>query len=202
MCSQGVTQFIDLGSGLPSAENTHQVAQKYQPNAKVVYVDIDKVAIAHGKSILGDSPNTAFIFGSALELKDIMAHEETRRLIDFTKPVGVVMMGLVHFFSIEQGQNLLSELNNFLVPGSLLGLTHGTTDGRSEESINQLHDAYAKTSTPLFCRPKPVIEQIFEGYEKVEPGLVLLDEWRMDLAEEGKPSPPATRIWYGTVLQL
>lgn len=202
MCSQGITQFIYIGSGLPSAENTHEVAQKYQPNARVIYVDIDRVAVAHGKPILAGSPDTAFIYGSALEPKDIIAHEETRRLIDFSKPVGVVMMGLLHFFSIEQGQNLLSELQHCLAPGSLLGFTHGTTDGRSEESINQLHDVYAKTPTPLFCRPKPVVEEILKGHKLVAPGLVLLDEWKLDLTEVGKPSPQATRIWYGVVLEV
>ncbi|KAJ2981173.1 hypothetical protein NQ176_g2189 [Zarea fungicola] len=202
MCSQGVTQFIDIGSGLPSSENTHQVAQKYQAHARVVYVDIDPIAVAHGKSILGDNPDTAFIYGSALEVKKILDDDQTKRLIDFSKPVGIVMMGLVHFFSVEQSRDLLAQLKQCLAPGSLLGLTHGTTDGRSQEAIDQTHAAYAKSPTKLILRPKHSVEEILEGYTKVAPGLVMVDDWRMELAEEGRPLPPSTRIWYGFVLQL
>lgn len=122
-----------------------------------------------------------------------MEHNDTRNLLDFLKPIGIIMMGLVHFSSIEQGKRLLAELNQYLPPRSLLGITHGTTDGRSQEIIDQIHDAYARTPTPLILRTKKSIGEILEGWTKVAPGLVML--WRMELGEQDKPSPPSTLLW-------
>ncbi|KAH8121394.1 S-adenosyl-L-methionine dependent methyltransferase [Trichoderma asperelloides] len=171
MCFQGIDQFIDMGSGLPSADNTHQVAQRVNPNARVVYVDIDEAAVTFRRQMLSGDPTTAFIQGSVLELEPILNHEETRKLIDFSKPVGVLMMGLLHFFSVDTDQAILKDLQDILAPGSLLSFSHMS-----------------------------VVEQIMEGYSVIEPGLVLMHEWKMDIAEEGEPEAPQTSIMVGVVL--
>lgn len=202
MCQQGIDQFIDIGSGLPSADNTHQVAQRVLPEARVVYVDIDETAVAHGQQILAGNTTTTFILGSALDIQSILAHAETTRLVDFSKPVGVLMMGLVHFFDIDVARNLFAALHKHLAPGSLLSISHGTKDGVTEEAAGKLRAAYAKTATPLRTRSGAEIEKIVEGFDKVEPGLVKLHEWRMDMAEVGDANPPKTGAWYGVVLKV
>ncbi|KAH8805998.1 S-adenosyl-L-methionine dependent methyltransferase [Xylogone sp. PMI_703] len=202
MCHQGIQQFLDIGSGLPSADNTHQVVQRVIPTAHVVYVDIDPTAVSHGREILKGNDTVTFIEGSALELQAILDHPETNKLIDFSKPVGVVMMGLVHFFSIEDGKRVLKTLHSRLAAGSFFSITHGTTDGLSSDTIEQVHAAYAKTPTPLIMRPKSEIQELLVGFNLVEPGLVKVQQWRLEEAEEGEPIPPETHIWYGVVVKV
>ncbi|KAL6815528.1 S-adenosyl-L-methionine dependent methyltransferase [Trichoderma sp. SZMC 28013] len=202
MCYQGIEQFIDIGSGLPSADNTHQVAQRVIPNARVVYVDIDEAAVVQGRQILSGNSSTAFIQGSVLDLEPILNHPETRNLIDFSKPVGVVMMGLLHFFDIDVDRGILNTLRQNLAPGSLVSFTHGVLDYQKEEAIEPLLAAYARTPTPLIMRTMTDIGRIMEGFLAVEPGLVLMHDWRMDMAEEGEPEPPRSLIWAGTVLTI
>ncbi|PTB40942.1 hypothetical protein M441DRAFT_141219 [Trichoderma asperellum CBS 433.97] len=201
MCFQGIDQFIDMGSGLPSADNTHQVAQRVNPNARVVYVDIDEVAVSFGRQMLSGDPTTAFIQGSVLELEPILNHPETRKLIDFSKPVGVLMMGLLHFFSVDTDQAILKDLRDNLAPGSLLSFSHTVSNFLTEEEIRQILDAYARTPTPLIIRDMSVVEQIMKGYTVIEPGLVLMHKWHMDIAEEGEPEAPQTSIMVGVVLR-
>ncbi|KAL7804941.1 S-adenosyl-L-methionine dependent methyltransferase [Trichoderma aethiopicum] len=202
MCFQGIEQFIDIGSGLPSADNTHQVAQRVNPNARVVYVDIDDAAVIQGRQILKDEPSTAFIQGSVLDLEPILNHPETRNLIDFSKPVGVVMMGLLHFFSIDVDRAILQLLREKLVTGSLVSFSHGVLDYQDKDAVRGLLAAYEKTPTPLILRTMDEIKTIMEGFPAVEPGLVLMHDWRMDMAEEGEPEPPRSLIWAGTVLRV
>ncbi|UKZ75131.1 hypothetical protein TrVFT333_002803 [Trichoderma virens FT-333] len=200
MCYQGIDQFIDIGSGLPSADNTHQVAQRVNPKARVVYVDIDEAAVVQGRQILSGNPSTAFIQGSVLDLEPILNHPETRNLIDFSKPVGVVMMGLLHFFDIDVDRGILNLLRQKLASGSMISFTHGVLDYQSEEAVKDLLAAYARTPTPLIMRTMTDIATIMKGFPAVEPGLVLLHNWKMDMAEDGEPEPPQSLIWAGTVL--
>ncbi|KAM0249487.1 hypothetical protein ACHAQJ_009035 [Trichoderma viride] len=202
MCHQGIDQFIDIGSGLPSADNTHQVAQRVIPNARVVYVDIDVAAVAHGRQILNGNPSTAFIQGSVLELEPILSHPETQNLIDFSRPVGVVMMGLLHFFPVDTDREILQVLREKLSPGSLVSFTHGVLDYQNEEAIQTILAAYARTPTPLIMRTKVEIRRIMEGLSAVEPGLVLIHDWKIDMAEESESEPPRSSIWAGVVLSV
>lgn len=202
MCYQGIDQFIDIGSGLPSADNTHQIAQRVIPGARVVYVDIDEAAVTYGQQILRETPSTTFIHGSVLELDHILSHPETKKLIDFSKPVGVVMMGLVHFFSIDTGRDIFSILKKNLAAGSMISITHGVTDNLSEEVVQKILAAYARTPTPLIMRPLADVEQIIEGFEKIEPGVTLIHEWKPDMAEEGETEPPKTYVWGGVVVKV
>ncbi|KAL6863999.1 S-adenosyl-L-methionine dependent methyltransferase [Trichoderma novae-zelandiae] len=202
MCHQGIDQFIDIGSGLPSADNTHQVAQRVNPDARVVYVDIDDAAVVQGRQILNGNPSTAFIQGSVVDLEPILNHPETRNLIDFSKPVGVVMMGLLHFFDVDTDRGILKVLRENLASGSLVSFTHGVLEFQDEDAVRGLLAAYARTPTPLIMRTMGDIEKIMEGFVPVEPGLVLLHDWKMELAEEGEPEPSKYLIWAGTVLEI
>lgn len=201
MCFQGIDQFIDMGSGLPSADNTHQVAQRVNPNARVVYVDIDETAVTFGRQMLSGESTTAFIQGSVLELEPILNHPETRKLIDFSKPVGVLMMGLLHFFSMDTNHAILKELRDKLAPGSLLSFSHTVSDFATEEEIQKVLAVYAKTPTPHIIREISVVKQLTDGYDVVEPGLVSMHEWKMDIAEEGEPEAFQTSAMVGVVLR-
>ncbi|OCL02863.1 DUF574-domain-containing protein [Glonium stellatum] len=202
MAKQGIAQFIDIGSGLPTASNTHDVAQQLNPAATVVYVDIDPTAVRQAREIIAAQRQQArvgVVRASALHPGDILAHSETARLIDFRRPVGVVMMALVHFFLPAQYEPMFAAMRNALAPGSYFAMTHGTRDGRSVDVVERTERVYAMTPTPLYLRSKAEIGPIFQGLEMVEPGIVKVDKWKMDEAEEGECQPEVTGIWYGGV---
>jgi hypothetical protein len=100
MCLSGIDQFIDIGSGLPTADNTHQVAQRVIPGAHVVFADIETTAVVHGQALLAGNSSASMIAGSVMELDAILNHAETQRLIDKSKPVGILLSILLHFFSV------------------------------------------------------------------------------------------------------
>lgn len=196
MARQGVRQFIDIGSGLPTAGNTHEVAQQVAPDARVVYVDIDPVVLAHGRAILASDDNTSVATADMHQPEEVLEHPETTRLIDFSQPVGVLMIAMVHFLTVEERPAVMRRLYDALAPGSHLTATHVTTDGKQAEAVAQIEAVYATTPTPIFFRDRADIGAFFDGYELVEPGLVTLDEWHLDPAD---PAPNATKWLYGAV---
>lgn len=133
ICYQGIHQFIDIGFGLPSADNTHQIAQRVIPDARVVHADTDETAVAYDQQILSELPTTTYIYGAVLELDHILNRPETEEFIELPKPVGVVLMGLVHFFSIDTGRDIFSTLRKNLAPRSMISITQGVTDNLSED---------------------------------------------------------------------
>lgn len=201
MCTRGIDQFIDLGAGVPCADNTHQVAQRVTPKAHVLYVDIDETAVAVGQKMWAGNETTSFIHGSALELDAILSHPETKKLFDLSKPVGVLMIGLVNFFDVDVSRDLFTSLGRSLAEGSMLAITHHTTDVMTPEGVDVLRASYGRTNTPVITRSTAELPPIFDGFRMVDPGLVLLHDWHMDMAEEGDENPPTTKAWYGVVLE-
>lgn len=202
MCSQGIDQFIDIGSGLPSADNTHDIVQRATRGSRVIYCDIDRLAVIHGRDMLKENNKVAFIQGSALELQAILDHPETTGLIDFSRPVGVVMMGLFHFFSVDECQQVLEKLRKELQLGSLVGISHGNGDALSAHTSSQLRDTYSTTSNFLYTRTWEKIHRILEGFELVAPGLVEVHDWKMEQSEITELRPVITHAWYGAVCSI
>jgi hypothetical protein len=196
MARQGIRQFIDIGSGLPTAGNTHEIAQEIAPDARVVYVDNDPVVLAHGRALLARDDNTTVITADMHEPADVLRHPKTTRLIDFSQPVGVLLIAMVHFLTVEERPAVMGQLYDALAPGSHVTATHVTTVGKSADAVAQIEAVYATTPTPIFFRDSTEIGHFFDGYELVEPGLVTLDTWRPDPAD---PAPGATKWLYGAV---
>ncbi|MGH3374575.1 MAG: SAM-dependent methyltransferase [Actinoallomurus sp.] len=196
MARQGIRQFIDIGSGLPTVGNTHEVAQKIVPDAHVVYVDNDPVVLAHGRAILAADENTSVATADMHRPEDVLQHAETTRLIDFSQPVGVLMIAMVHFLTLEERSTVMGRLCDALAPGSHLTATHVTTDGKAADAVAQIEAVYATTPTPIYFRDRQEIAAFFDGFELVEPGLVTPDAWRPDPED---PAPGATKWLYGAV---
>src|SRR5690349_12633055 len=130
---QGIDQFLDIGSGIPTQGNVHEVAQQANPDARVVYVDADPVAIAHSKAILAGNPNAAIVEGELRDPEKICGHETTRRLIDFSRPAGLLLVAVLHFIAdAEDPWRIVATLRDALAPGSYLVLCHGTEEGKPE----------------------------------------------------------------------
>lgn len=196
MARQGIRQFIDIGSGLPTVGNTHEIAQQVIPDARVVYVDNDPVVLAHGRAILASDDNTSVATADMHRPEEVLRHPETTRLIDFTQPVGILMIAMVHFLTLEERSSVMRRLYDALAPGSHLTATHVTTDGKPADAVAQIEAVYATTPTPIYFRDREQIAAFFDGYELVEPGLVTPDAWHIDPDD---PAPDATKWLYGAV---
>jgi hypothetical protein len=180
MARQGIRQFIDIGSGLPTVGNTHEIAQEVDPSARVVYVDNDPVVLSHGRALLAANHNTTVATADMHRPAEVLQHPQTTALIDFDQPVGVLMIAMVHFLTLDEQPYVMGQLRDTLAPGSYLTATHATTDVLSADMVAQTEAVYATTPTPIYFRPRVEIERFFDGFELVPPGLVMINEWRPD----------------------
>jgi S-adenosyl methyltransferase len=196
MARQGIQQFIDIGSGLPTAGNTHEIARQIVPAARVVYIDNDPMVLTHGSALLATDENTTVATADMRRPAEVLEHPETTRLIDFTRPVGVLLIAMIHFIALADQPWIMGRLRDALPPGSHITATHVTTDGHSAEAVAQIERVYATTPTPIYFRKHAEISRFFDGLELVEPGLVTVDAWHPDPDD---PAPSATRWLHGAV---
>ncbi|MFF7245106.1 SAM-dependent methyltransferase [Embleya sp. NPDC008237] len=178
MASAGIDQFVDLGSGLPTVQNTHEVAQQVNPNAAVVYVDNDPIVLAHGRALLAENHRTRVVTADLRDPADVLARPELRELVDLTRPVGLLLVGVLHHLADhEDPAGLVRAYRDALPPGSYIFITHfcdSTPEGRALEKI-----FLSRLGSGRF-RALEEIEGYFDGLELVEPGVVLLPLWRPD----------------------
>lgn len=199
LVEQGIDQFLDIGSGIPTVGNVHSVAQKGNPAARVVYVDIDPIAVAHSNALLSDNPNATAICGDAHYPDQILNHAETRRLLDFSRPVAVLFLGLLQYIvDDEQAYNTVRTFRHAIVPGSYIAISHGTSDNAPPEQTEQVQRLSRLTATPSKYRTRAEIERFFEGLELVEPGLVYSPLWRPEGPDDVfLDQPERAMMWSG-----
>lgn len=176
LAEQGVTQFIDLGSGLPTVENTHQVAQGANPESRVVYVDNDPMVLAHGRALLAENDRTAVVPSDLRDPAAILADPAVKRLIDLDRPVGVMLVGVLHHLHDDDDPRGIVEAYMAAVPsGSYLFITHFCASTQESRDAEQKY--LALLGTGRFRTPEE-ITAFFDGFELLEPGLVPLPLWR------------------------
>lgn len=177
----GVRQFIDLGSGIPTAGNVHEIAQQIDPGARVVYVDIDAVAVTHGLSVLEGNERTAFLHADLRQVSEVVQSPEVRRVIDFSQPVGLLMVAVLHFVpDADDLPGIIGRYRAALPEGSYLALSHMSMTGQPREFLERFTNVYSNTPNPVILRSREDIEALFDGFELVEPGVVTLPLWRPD----------------------
>ncbi|MQY25279.1 SAM-dependent methyltransferase [Nocardia aurantia] len=187
MVGQGIQQFLDIGSGLPTVGNTHEVARSVLPGARVVYVDNDLEAVNRSHELLnaqGALDTTAILDADLRRPEAILDHPTTRRLLDWDQPIGLLLCSVWPFVPDEfQPRKVMATLRDRLPSGSYVAMTHATTDGLDQETIDrgdEVTDVYAKTSDPLTYRSRAEFGALFDGFEFVEPGIVYAPEWHPD----------------------
>jgi S-adenosyl methyltransferase len=194
LAASGIRQFLDIGSGIPTEGNVHEIAQHASPGAHVVYADIDKVAVAHSRAILTGNPDAAVIEADLREPRKILQNETVCRLIDFAEPVGLLLNLVVQFVGdTEDPWQIVATLRDALAPGSYLVLGHLTNESkpRVAEAAEKVYNR--SVATDVHMRSRSDILRFFAGFELVDPGLVYIPEWRPDSPED-VPEDPG-KLW-------
>lgn len=185
LSEQGIDQFLDLGSGIPTVGSVHQVAQALNPQAHVVYVDIDPIAVSHGKTLLKDNP-TATVVGADLHQPDaILAHPDVRLHLDFARPVAVLMVAVIHFFLDDmEAERVVQVFREAMPAGSYLVMSHAGIEAVEQDMRAQAEAIYARSGNPIRMRTQAEIARFFEGLDLVEPGLVPVPLWRPESPDD------------------
>ncbi len=182
--AHGIRQFLDVGTGIPTAPNLHEVAQGIDPASRVVYVDNDPIVLAHARALLTSTPEgrTAYIDGDLREPGKILADPALHGTLDLTRPVALTLINLVHFLSDEAAHPLVRRLLDALPSGSFLALTAGTGDSAPEEA-EVASRRYREAGIENHLRTRAQVERFFAGLELDEPGVVLINRWHPALDE-------------------
>jgi hypothetical protein len=180
----GITQFLDCGSGLPTAENTHQVVQRINPDATVVYVDNDPVVLAHGRALLEDNESTHFVSADVFQPQEILENEVIRRYIDFSQPIALFQNGTLHHYDgpRERPAQIMHEYVNALPSGSYVAIAHflDPEDEHSEVARKMEHMFQHSPMGSGTFRTRAELAELFDGLDMVDPGLVLCADWWPD----------------------
>ncbi|WP_173134772.1 SAM-dependent methyltransferase [Kibdelosporangium persicum] len=187
MIGQGITQFLDLGSGIPTVGNVHEVAQKVNPDARVVYVDYDEVAVSHSELMLGANDNATIVRADLCVPDEVLAAPELRRLLDFDRPLGLLMVAVFHFVADERNPSaIIARYREHLAPGSLFALSHLTADHAPDQMAGVV-EAMKNSRDPMYFRPYDEVAALFDGFDLVEPGVVSAPKWHPEIGVQIDP---------------
>jgi hypothetical protein len=195
----GIRQFLDIGTGLPTADNTHEVAQRIAPESRVVYVDNDPLVMTHARALLTSSVEgrTTYIEADLREPEVILADPALRETLDFSRPVALMLVAVLHFIPGEGAAKALVErLLEVLPAGSHLVATHATTDFSPPEHQAAHRRMRDEGRSDVWTRDRAEFAALFDGLEILEPGIVPVSEWRPDPdSDEELPAPQDVAIW-------
>ncbi|HUB42435.1 MAG TPA: SAM-dependent methyltransferase [Streptosporangiaceae bacterium] len=182
VAGQGVSQFLDVGAGLPTQESVHEVARAVHPDARIAYVDNDPVVLTHSRALLGAAPNVAFVPGDIREPAGILGSSEISSLLDIGSPICVLLVAILHFVrDAEDPAGVVATLRDALAPGSYLIMSHGTAHGAPPDIVARSRDArrvYDTATAQITYREPAEVSRFLNGFSLVEPGLVHISQWR------------------------
>jgi hypothetical protein len=188
LTAQGIDQFIDVGTGIPTSPNVHEVAWSVNAGTRVVYVDNDPLVVSHDRALLMDSADIAVAAGDLRQPREIMCDASVRQLIDFSRPVGVLLAAVLHFVPDEDyAQDSVAVFRNSVPPGSYLVISHITSDGSDPAAMRAIRDAYAHATAPAVFRSTADIRRFFGDFDLLQPGLAEVAAWRSGRTPEPAP---------------
>jgi hypothetical protein len=187
LMDQGVRQFLDLGSGIPTVGNVHEIAQAADPTSRVVYVDNEHVAVAHSQLLLEDNENATMVHADITKPLLVLQDPVTRKLLDFDQPIGILAITIGHYILDEQDpRGVFAAYRDAVAPGSYLALTHLTDDFLE---VSKLTEAMKRSQNRIATRSRARVLELFGDFELVEPGLVTTSRWRPERPEDVRPAP-------------
>jgi len=187
----GIRQFLDIGTGIPTAGNTHQIAQAVAPEATVAYVDNDPMVLVHARALMAAEGlgRTTIHLGDLRDPQTILESPEVRAAIDFSQPVALLLFAILHFISDDdRPAEIVATLRSALAPGSMIAISHATYNPDQLDELARFTDEYNKSASDLFIRRPAEVESFFAGFDLVDPGLVPVTDWRPD--PDTVPLPP------------
>ena len=199
----GIGQFLDIGAGMPTDANTHEVAQAIAPQSRVVYVDNDPVVVSHARALLRSSPQgrTEYVEADLRAPQDILQSPQLRATLDMGRPVGLLLLAVLHFVpDADDPYGLVAQLVAAMPPGSYLVMSHGTYDPLPPEMIARCEEVNAVIDAPWRPRSREEFARFFDGMELVDPGIVSIGSWRP--AKWSVVPAPQAVITYGAVARI
>ncbi|RKT51576.1 SAM-dependent methyltransferase [Saccharothrix australiensis] len=186
LLARGIRQFLDLGSGIPTVGNVHEIAQAVDPTAKVVYVDIDPVAVAHSRAILTGNESVAVLQTDVRDARGVLKSPEVRDLLDFDRPIAVLMVALLHFVpDSDDPGGIVAAYRDAIPPGSYLALSHaGYEEGEWDPAWDEAKGVYNRGVSEMTYRTKRELEAFFAGFDLVEPGVARLPLWHPESPDD------------------
>jgi S-adenosyl methyltransferase len=188
----GITQFLDIGTGIPTSPNVHEIAQDLNPQARVVYVDNDPIVLAHARALLTSGPagRTAYLDADVRDVGKILNSADLRQTLDLTQPVALLLIAVMHFVGDDDDPwGVAARLLAELPAGSYLALSHltGDFDPAAWEGVAAV---YRRSGVTMQVRPLAAVERFFSGLDVLDPGVVSLPKWRPDAVDIGQPEQP------------
>ena len=185
---KGIQQYLDIGTGIPTSPNVHEIAQAIAPASRVVYVDNDPIVLAHARALLTSSPEgaTAYIYADLRDPGKILTDPRLRDTLDFSRPVALMLAAILHF--IPDGADpygIVARLAGALPEGSYLVLSHATNDFLTPQEVAEI---VAGRYGPFYARSEAEFARFFEGFELVPPGIVSVAQWRADAEPQPRPT--------------
>jgi hypothetical protein len=191
LAGQGITQFLDIGTGIPSPGSTSEILRDQDHQARVVYIDNDPIVIAHTRALLADGEMARVVHADLRQPAELLAAPGVARGLDFSQPMAILLAAVLHFIrESEDPQGIVQQLRDALPAGSYLVISHGTQDfspARATAAVS----GYDEATAPFVLRSKGQVEGFFDGLQLVEPGLVQIPYWRPD----GAVDADASKIW-------
>jgi len=190
LLDQEIRQFLDIGSGIPTMGNVHEIANSVAPDARVLYVDIDPVTVTHSRKILANIENARIVQADLTRPAEILYHPEVLELLDFSQPMAVLLNTVLIFVpDIADPEGILALVRETVVRGSYITITHGipAREADLKERQKNLREMYRRTPTSLYLRSPEQIRKLLAGWDIVKPGIVPLADWRPEQGEPRKP---------------
>jgi hypothetical protein len=201
LAEAGVRQFLDIGTGLPAPDNTHEVAQRVAPESRVVYVDNDPIVMTHARALMQGDPRgrTAYLEADVRDPAAILRNPILRDTLDLNQPVALLLVAVLHFLhDDDQTAGVVAQLLDPLPPGSYLVMTHGTMDFSTPAGVAAYEKMFAAGGTDVRARPRATVEGYFSGLQILEPGIVPVSDWRAEDPAADRPVSEDLGI-YGVV---
>jgi hypothetical protein len=180
MAEAGVKQFIDIGTGIPTSPNVHEMARQVHPEARVVYVDNDPIVMAHNRALRATVDGVITVQHDARQPDAILADAKIRELIDFRQPVGMLFVAVLHFVRRDMAADVVARFRSAIPAGSYIAISAACTDGMDPKIVARTEAVYQNAAAQIVFRTAAQIEQLFEGLEVLEPGITDVSHWRVD----------------------
>ena len=180
MAEAGIRQFIDIGTGIPTSPNVHEIARQVHPDARIVYVDNDPIVMAHNRALRATVDGVITVQHDARQPAAILDDPQVRQLVDFQQPIGLLFIAVLHFVRRDLAADVVNRFRAAIPSGSYIAISAACTDGMDPRAVARTEAVYQNAAAQIVFRTAAQVEQLFEGLELVEPGLTDVSRWRVD----------------------